>query len=104
MKQWQSDAFFKNTKLVGVIANMGTESTFVRYVNFVLNGGFFYQEYKFKVLKGTRGFIRIVNQGEVDGTGSAQNTSTSVVGVLDNLTNYKGHGMSNGGPIGELAE
>lgn len=95
MTQWQSDANFVNRKKVGVIPNMSNVDTYAYFRNFIAAGGFFYQEFKFKVLKGTKGFIRVASQSSQTGTGLAQNTSTSVNSILNDLVNYKGRSASN---------
>lgn len=94
-KQWQSDALFTNTKQVGVIAKMSDTATQQYTLNFINGNGFYYQEYKFKVLKGTRGFIRLTSQTETQGAGSSQNTSTTVLAIMDDIHNYQGRGTLN---------
>lgn len=97
MKQWKSDAYFQNTKEWGILENIGQQSEANAWAYFVAgnnstgssNGGFFYQEYKFKVPKGTRGFVRMVSHQATDGKGSSQNTSSTIVGILD-ITQYAG--------------
>lgn len=90
MKQWQADKGFKNKKEIGVIASMANTSTQQKALDFINGGGFYYQEYKIKVLKGTRGFLRIASQSETQGTGSSQNTSTSVMGIINDIANVSG--------------
>lgn len=93
MKQWQSAPYYKDTKQVGVLANQGDNGS-MDYLNIqIRNGNFFYQEAKIKVLKGTRGFLRLANQSETSGLDTSQNTSTSVTAILDNMSNYVGIDM-----------
>lgn len=92
-KQWYAGAFFNSPKEIGIVANQGSNDS-LDYVNIqIRNGNFYYSEAKIKVLKGTRGFIRIPNQSMIDGVGVSQNTSTSVVAILDDIHNYTGINM-----------
>lgn len=89
MKQWKSDAFFTNQSEVGVLGDADT-SLRTYWKLLVDNGSFFYQEAKIKVIKGTKGFIRLPSHESINGSGNNQNTSTYVVGTYPSLTNYKG--------------
>lgn len=91
MDQWKSDAFFTNTKKVGVLPDASTGATYNGYVNFVNNGGFYYQETKIKVPKGTRGFLRLASHHSTSGISGNQNTSTPVYGILSDIALYKGN-------------
>lgn len=86
MKQWKAHAFFQNLEEWGTIGNMNTAETRNRWRRAARNGEFFYQEAEIKVLKGTRGFLRLASH---KATGNEQDTSTFVRG-LQNLHVYKG--------------
>lgn len=110
MKQWKSDAYFQNTIEWGTVRNMGDQAERNRWGYFIQGGegtagltpgGFFYQEYKFKVPKGTRGFLRLVSHEATDGKEASQNTSPRVIGILNSLTQY--HGWANARSISDLS-
>lgn len=91
MDQWQSDAFFVNTKKRGVLPGGGTPAINNGYTGFINNGGFMYQEAKIKVPKGTRGFLRLTSHEATSGGGSNQETSTFVYGTIPDIHAYKGN-------------
>lgn len=87
MKQYKSHAYFRGTKeLRGVLPNMDDVNRRNRWRRAIRNGEFFYQEAELRVLKGTKGFIRLSSH---QSTGNDQNTSTFVIGT-QNLLVYKG--------------
>lgn len=91
MKQWKSDAYFVSPKEVGIISGMSNLSTRIQVLGEISSGAFYYQEFKFKVKKGTRGFIRLAGHSSNNGLPSeGQTTSTIMGGVLPNLTSYRG--------------
>lgn len=87
MTQWKAHAFFNNREQWGTLANLTDSGTKNRWKRAINNGEFFYQEYKMKVRKGTRGFLRLTSH---ESTTSDQDKSTFVVGTLD-ITQYKGN-------------
>ena len=89
MKQWKSNSFFSVRQEFGVVPDMDTVSTRNQWRRATRNGQFFYQEAEIKVIKGSRGFLRIASHQSLDGTGSNQDTSTFVYGT-QNLFVYKG--------------
>lgn len=91
MKQWYSDASFANVYETGIISAMDSVKTKNRFRRAAQNGEFLYQEAKIKVRKGTKGFLRLASQKSV---GNDQDTSTYVLGVLDDLRDYKGNQVS----------
>lgn len=86
MRQWKSHAFFTNKEPWGTVANMDDVNTRNRWRRAARNGEFFYQYLEIKVLKGSRGFIRLSSHHS---TGNNQGTSTFVRGT-QNLYVYKG--------------
>lgn len=86
MKQWKSQAFWTGKEFWGVVADMDDVNTRNRWRRATRNGEFFYQEAEIKVIKGTRGFLRIASH---HATGNSQDTSTFVRGI-QNLFVYKG--------------
>lgn len=87
MKQWKAHAYFTQTEPWGVIANMSDVHTRNRWRRAIRNGEFFYQEAKIKVLKGTRGFLRLTSH---HATGNDQSKSTFVLGIINDIAGYKG--------------
>lgn len=98
MTQWQANKGFQNPKLVGPVADVSTSTTVTKIATFIQNGGFFYQEATIKVLKGTRGFLRIVDPTQETGQGDAQNTSAPIVGILSSMSVY----TSTGNPLSNV--
>lgn len=90
MTQWQANNGFTNRKEIGVIGDIASADTQQYAINFINNGGFYYQELKLKVLKGTRGFLRLAGQDQTSGAGDAQNSSTSVVAIINDIATYTG--------------
>lgn len=92
MEQWRSTPGFRvgsRTK-VGVLSGMTAGSVVGKRRDDVKNDNFYYQEYVFNVPKGTKGFIRLTSHHQTNGTGTNQNTSTQVYGLVDDITNYTG--------------
>lgn len=88
MKQFKADAFFRNLEQWGTIGNMGDVNTRNRWRRAIRNGQFFYQEATIKVPKGTRGVIRLASH---HATGNEQDTSTFVLGIINNINQYRGN-------------
>lgn len=86
MKQFKSHSFFSNREEWGIVDDMNDVSTRNRWRRAARNGEFFYQEAEIKVIKGTRGFLRLASH---HATGNSQDTSTFVRGI-QNLFVYKG--------------
>lgn len=86
MKQWKAHSFFTNREEWGIVNDMDDVNTRNRWRRAARNGEFFYQEAELKVIKGTRGFLRISSHYS---TGNNQDTSTFVRGI-QNLYPYKG--------------
>lgn len=86
-KQFKADPGFVNKEEWGTLANFDEGATKNRWRRAIRNGQYFYQKIEFKVLKGTRGFLRLASH---NATGNEQNTSTFVVGILNDITNYSG--------------
>lgn len=96
MKQWRADAGFLNKKEVGVIAGMDIRSVRDGIFGEIDNGRFYYEEYSFKVKKGSRGYIRIAGHSANNGLPSeGQDTSTFVFGTIPNLNLYSGNMVIN---------
>lgn len=94
MKQWRSDAFFKNKVYTGVLPAMGTDLQRALMRERICQlGQFYYQEAKLSVPKGTKGFLRLVSNEASDGFGDRQNTSVGTVGVLKDITQFKTHSL-----------
>jgi len=89
MTQWKSDAFFTNRKKVGTVSGFGSENIRGNVFNDLYNGGFYYQEAIFRVPKGTRGVIRMVNHQASDGSSARQSTSESVLGLINDIRQFK---------------
>lgn len=99
MKQWKAHQFFTNKEFWGVIPDMNDVNTRNRWRRAARNGEFFYQEAEIKVLKGTRGFLRVSSHHS---TGNDQDSSTFVRGT-QNLLVYKGD-LSSGSGLTNLKE
>lgn len=90
MVQWRSDPGFTNRQKVDIISGMEVEEQRAAVVGAILaSGQYYFQEFKIKVPKGAKGFLRIASQKSTNGADSAQNTSTSVIGTV-NLNDYTG--------------
>lgn len=89
-KQWQSTANFGARTERGVISSMQNLADRNAMEFLVYNGNFFYQEVKIKVPKGSMGFVRLVSHQQTTGFGSAQDTSTQVIGTVD-IRQYAGN-------------
>lgn len=88
-KQWIANNSFTDNEETGIIA---LPNTLVGLVNpkltaYVLSvmasGKYYYEEFKIRVPKGQKGFVRITSHFSTNGEGESQNTSTSVIGTLD---------------------
>lgn len=87
MKQYKSHAFFRNNgELRGVLPNLDDVNRRNRWRRAIRNGEFFYQEAEIKVIKGTKGFLRLASHHAV---GLESDSSTFVKGT-QNLLVYKG--------------
>lgn len=86
MRQWKSHAFWNNKESWGTVNDMSDVNTRNRWRRAARNGEFFYQEAEIKVIKGTRGFLRVSSHYS---TGNNQDSSTFVIGT-QNLYVYKG--------------
>lgn len=91
MKQWYSDADFSRVYQTGIISSMDSVKTKNRFRRAAQNGEFLYQEAKLKVRKGTKGFLRLASQTAVNNN---QNSSTYVIGILNDIRDYKGNQIS----------
>ena len=87
MKQFKSDAFFRNTSAQGVIINLNKDAVANAYRKDCRNGIFRYQEGTIKIRKGKRGFVKLTNHKN---TGSNPNESTYLFGTIG-LGVYKGN-------------
>lgn len=87
MDQWKAHRYFTNIEKWDVVAGMDDVNRRNRWRRAASNGEFFYQEAKLKVLKGTKGFIRLASH---QATGNEQDTSTFVIGIMNDITQYKG--------------
>lgn len=89
MVQWKAHANYTQLEKWGTIGNMGDSdgSTKRRWRRAIRNGEFFYQEAEIKVIKGTRGFLRLTSHNS---TGNEQNKSTFVVGIMSDIKLYSG--------------
>lgn len=91
MDQYKALAFFTAPlEHWPVIADMTDVNVRNRWRRSANHGEFFYQEVKIKVPKGTRGFLRLTSHEAVSGDGSNQDTSTFVLGILNEIAQYKG--------------
>jgi hypothetical protein len=86
-KQWKAHAFFTNKEEWGTIGNMDDVNTRNRWRRATRNGEFFYQQFEIKVPKGTKGFLRLSSH---QSTGNDQDKSTFVIGIINDITVYKG--------------
>lgn len=84
MVQWKSSPGFAigNRIETGILSGVLSQDEIDRVNQDIANGNFFYQEYKFKVPRGMKGFVRIVSHYQISALGANQNTSTQVVGIL----------------------
>jgi len=91
MKQWKSDAFFVSPREVGIVSGMSDLFTSLQVFGEINSGSFYYQEFQFRVKKGTRGYIRLAGHSSKNGLPSeGQLTSTHLLGTIPNLNLYKG--------------
>lgn len=98
MEQWRSTPYFASVKKVGTLSGeapgveVGEGLTAIGsgYGSDVINGNYYYQEGILTVPKGTKGFLRLVSHNQTSGSGSNQNTSTQVTGIIGNLADYTG--------------
>lgn len=88
MEQWRSSPKFTNREKVGVLPGFGKNAVLYKKWNDIHNGNFYYQEYTFRVPKGTKGFLRLAGHQQLNGIGNSQDTSTQVIGIFDNIKNY----------------
>lgn len=97
MKQFKSEPFFVNTEEVGVVSGMADLFNSLQVSSEIQNGNFYYQQYKFRVPKGTKGFIRLASHKTTNGLPSqGQDTSTYVVGTIPDITAYRGDSSISG--------
>ena len=97
MQQYYAKAGFVNPVLNGIISGMSDPVQQLYVISNIINGGFYVQEYKLKVPKGTRGIIRIASHEVSDGLpGYGQNKSTFVIGTIPDITTYSGTANING--------
>lgn len=98
MEQWRSTPNFVSVNKVGTLAGIapglhvgdGVTSFNNGYGTDIHNGNFYYQEYTFTVPQGTKGFLRLASHHQTSGSGSNQDTSTQVLGILGDLRDYSG--------------
>lgn len=91
MKQWYVRfGNFAGRKETPVVAGMNDGSYRENLINSFSDGTYFFQEAKIKVLRGTRGFLRLASHGATNGQGTNQNRSTFVNGVINSIANYRG--------------
>jgi len=92
MTQYRAEPYFTNTEEIGIIPGLAKEEIAFGLTIDVLNGNFYYQKYTLKVPKGTKGFIRLASQNEINGIPSeGQLTSTFVVGTIPDIHSYTGY-------------
>lgn len=84
-KQWLFQSGTK--KEVGVLQNFSNTTVRNNVRSGIANGAYYYQEFEFKLLKGTKGFFRLCSHSE---EGLYPDTSTYVIGIAD-LNTYKGN-------------
>lgn len=99
MKQYHASGHFNNRKLYGIVSGLDDNKTKRKWRKDVRQGNFFYQEYTFKVPKGTRGFIRMASQHATD---NEQSSSTFVVGIHKDLTQYTGESLYGNGILAPI--
>lgn len=85
MTQWFATPGFSagNRFETGILSGVLDQSEIDRLNDDIIsNGSFFFQEYKFKVPRGMKGFVRIASHYKTNALGANQNTSTQVEGML----------------------
>lgn len=90
MEQWESEPYFTNTFKKGLISGFGQAGVVSAVIDRIDNGYFYFQKAVIKVPKGTRGFVRIASHKANDGLGNNQDTSTFVLGTIDDISAYAG--------------
>ena len=97
MKQWKSTPNFGSVQLVNVLSGISSTTQNDVENDIVGNGNFYFQEYKFTVRKGEKGYVRLTSHHQTNGIGNNQNTSTQVIGMLgaNGLKNYHGYDALN---------
>ena len=92
MEQYLADYYFVQSRKVGIVSGVGNSAISNVITNYAVNGAFFYQQFKIKVPKGTRGFIRLASQFASNGDPSdGQDISTFVRGTIPDIRNYIGN-------------
>lgn len=87
MKQWKAKKGFVGLEEWGVLSGLDSAQTKRKWRNAIKGGEFFYQEAEIKVLRGTRGFLRLSSH---EATGNEQDKSTFVVGIINDIRGYRG--------------
>lgn len=92
MKQYKAGAFFNNPVEVGIVSGMNDLALRGQVMADIYNGNFYVQEYKFKVPKGTKGYVRLASHTAQNGLPSeGALTSTFVLGSYADIRTYSGN-------------
>ena len=86
-KQWKADPFFTNKEEWGTLGNFSDDFEKRRWRRAIANGQYFYQRFEIRVPQGTKGFLRLTSH---QSTGNNQDKSTFVVGVFNDIIQYRG--------------
>ncbi len=89
-KQFKADPGFVNKEEWGTLAHFADRFENNRWRRAIADGQYFYQKLELKVPKGTRGFLRLTSHQSTNGANLAQDKSTFVIGVFNDITNYRG--------------
>ena len=89
-KQFKADPGFLNKEEWGTLAHFDDNFERNRWRRAIGNGQFFYQKIEIKVRKGARGYLRLTSHQSTTGGTSAQDKSTFVIGILNDITQYRG--------------
>lgn len=87
-KQWIARNSFIDNEETGIIALPNDLVVIiprlgVYLISVITSGKYYYEEFKIRVPKGQKGFIRLTSHFSTNGEGTNQNTSTSVIGTFD---------------------
>lgn len=90
MEQYKASAGFNDREKTGILSGMSKDPNYLAFDVQRRNGTFYYEQGEFMVPRGSKGYIRIVSHEKTNGEEDAQNTSTFVIGTLNNLNSYSG--------------
>lgn len=86
---------FSNLVKTGILSAVGTKTIATQIVSEIGSGTLYCQEFELKVPKGTKGFVRLASHEAENGViGEGQDTSTFVLGTVNDIRDYVGGDIS----------